>query len=122
MENQAYANAFQKLLDENVTSVNLVFGTLILVLDVKNVIVIQWVLMITIVTILTDNAVAKLALERNPAPLVLQDIGDFLLGMISYKKPLITIFGHKHKIKNFDIFHENFLNAFEFWFIFGKKF
>ena len=38
------------------------------------------------------------------------------------KKPLITIFGHKHKIKNFDIFHENFLNAFEFWFIFGKKF
>ena len=84
--NQAYANAFQKLLDENVTSVNLVFGTSILVLDVKNVIVIQWVLMITIVTILTVNAVVKLALERNPAPLVSQDIGDFLLGMISCKK------------------------------------
>ena len=32
------------------------------------------------------------------------------LGMISHKKSLITIFGHKHKIKNFiknfDIFHE----------------
>ena len=33
-----------------------------------------------------------------------------LLGMISHKKSLITIFGHKHKIKNFiknfDIFHK----------------
>ena len=33
-----------------------------------------------------------------------------ILGMISHKKSLITIFGHKHKIKNsilkFDIFHE----------------
>ena len=32
------------------------------------------------------------------------------LGMISHKKSLITIFGHKHKIKNFikkfDIFHK----------------
>ena len=32
-----------------------------------------------------------------------------ILGMISHKKSLITIFGHKHKIKNFikkfDIFH-----------------
>ena len=34
------------------------------------------------------------------------------LGMISHKKSLITIFGHKHKIKNFikkfDIFHKKF--------------
>ena len=34
---------------------------------------------------------------------------DSQLGMISHKKSLITIFGHKHKIKNvikkFDIFH-----------------
>ena len=34
---------------------------------------------------------------------------DALIGMISHKKSLITIFGHKHKIKNFikkfDIFH-----------------
>ena len=36
--------------------------------------------------------------------------GASTLGMISHKKSLITIFGHKHKIKNFiknfDIFHE----------------
>ena len=47
------------------------------------------------------------------------------LGMISHKKSIITIFGHKHKIKNFikefDIFHEKFLKDFEFWFIFGIK-
>ena len=34
------------------------------------------------------------------------------LGMISQKKSRITIFGHKHKIKNFikkfDIFHKKF--------------
>ena len=34
------------------------------------------------------------------------------LGMISYKKSLITIFGHQYKIKNFikkfDIFHKKF--------------
>ena len=34
------------------------------------------------------------------------------LGMISHKMSLITIFGHKHKIKNiikkFDIFHKKF--------------
>ena len=44
------------------------------------------------------------------------------LGMISHKKSLITIFGHKHKIKNFikkfDVFHEKILTAFGFWFIF----
>ena len=48
-----------------------------------------------------------------------------MLGMISYKKSLITIFGQKHKIKNFIrnfyIFHEKNFNAFEFWFIFGIK-
>ena len=40
------------------------------------------------------------------------EVGLFLsggLGMISHKKSLITIFGHKHEIKNFikkfDIFH-----------------
>ena len=35
------------------------------------------------------------------------------LGMISHKMSLITIFGHKHEIKNFikkfDTFHEKFL-------------
>ena len=40
------------------------------------------------------------------------------LGMISHKKSLITIFGLKHKIKNFikkfDIFHEKISMAFEF--------
>ena len=47
------------------------------------------------------------------------------LGMISHKKSLITIFGHKHKIKNFvkkiDIFHLKNFNSFQFWFIFGIK-
>ena len=41
-----------------------------------------------------------------------------LLGMISHKKSLITIFGHNHEIKNFikkfDIFHKNILTAFNF--------
>ena len=40
------------------------------------------------------------------------------LGMISHKKSLITIFGHKHKIKNFiknfDIFHEKISTASDF--------
>ena len=40
------------------------------------------------------------------------------LGMISHKKSLITIFGHKHKIKNFiknfDIFHEKISTATDF--------
>ena len=34
--------------------------------------------------------------------------------MISHKKSLITIFGHKHKIKNFDIFHEKISTASDF--------
>ena len=44
---------------------------------------------------------------------------DPLLGMISHKKSLITIFGHNHKIKNlikkFDIIHKKSVS-----FIFGK--
>ena len=44
------------------------------------------------------------------------------LGMISHKKSLITIFGHKHKIKNFikkfGIFHKKNFNSLRFWFIF----
>ena len=44
------------------------------------------------------------------------------LGMISHKKSLITIFGHKHKIKNFikkfDFF---FFNSLQFWFLLGIK-
>ena len=40
------------------------------------------------------------------------------LGMISHKKSLITIFGHKHEIKNFikkfDIFLEKIGTAFDF--------
>ena len=47
------------------------------------------------------------------------------LGMISHKKSPITIFGQKHKIKNFiikfDIFHEKISTAFRFWLIFGIK-
>ena len=48
-----------------------------------------------------------------------------ILGMISHKKSIITIFGHKHEIKNFIIFfyifHEKISTAFGFWFIFGVK-
>ena len=40
------------------------------------------------------------------------------LGMFSHKKSLITIFGHKRKIKNFikkfDIFHKEISTAFDF--------
>ena len=47
------------------------------------------------------------------------------LGMISHKMSLITIFGHKHEIKNFikkfDNFHEKISMAFGFWFILGIK-
>ena len=39
------------------------------------------------------------------------------VGKISHKKSLITIFGHKHEIKNFikkfDIFHEKISTAFD---------
>ena len=45
-------------------------------------------------------------------------LSQLQLGMISHKKSLITIFGHKHKIKNFikkfDIFHEKISTAFDF--------
>ena len=47
------------------------------------------------------------------------------LGMISHKKSLITIFGHKHKIKNFiqkfNIFHKKNFNNLRFWFVFEIK-
>ena len=33
---------------------------------------------------------------------------DVMLGMISHKKSLITIFGQKHKIKKFDISQKEF--------------
>ena len=50
---------------------------------------------------------------------------DEVIGMISHKKSQITIFGHKHEIKNFikkfDIFHEKISMAFGFWFIFEIK-
>ena len=43
---------------------------------------------------------------------------SLLLGMISRKNSIITIFGHKHKIKNFikkfDIFHKKFTTGFHF--------
>ena len=49
--------------------------------------------------------------------------------MVSHKMSLITIFGHKHKIKNFIkkfdilyIFHEKISMTFGFWSIFGIKF
>ena len=48
-----------------------------------------------------------------------------ILGMISHKTSLITIFGQKHEIKNFikkfDIFHEKISTAFGFWLIFEIK-
>ena len=44
-----------------------------------------------------------------------------VVGMISHKKSLITIFGYKHKIQNFikkfDIFHKKNFNSLRFWFI-----
>ena len=50
------------------------------------------------------------------APLTMDQVEP--LGMISHKKSIITIFGHKHKIKNFIFFMKNF-NSLQFWFIFG---
>ena len=51
--------------------------------------------------------------------------GDCVLGMISHKKSLRTIFGHNHGIKNFikkfNIFHKQNFNFCRFWFIFGIK-
>ena len=51
--------------------------------------------------------------------------GEGQLGMISHKNSPITIFGHKHEIKNFikkfDIFHKKNFNSLRFWFIFGIK-
>ena len=58
-------------------------------------------------------------------------LSQAVLGMISHKKSLITIFDHKHKIKNYikiQKFHQknwyfslkNF-NSLRFWFIFGIK-
>ena len=48
-----------------------------------------------------------------------------LVGIISHKKSLITIFGHMHKvkffIKKFDVFHVKISMPFGFWFIFGIK-
>ena len=48
------------------------------------------------------------------------------LGMISHKKSLITIFGHKHKITNFikkfDIFHEKISTASDFGSYFVSNF
>ena len=48
-----------------------------------------------------------------------------LLGMISHKKSLITIFGHNHEYKNFikkfNNFHGKMSTAFGFWFIFEIK-
>ena len=49
-----------------------------------------------------------------------------LVGMVSHKMSLITIFGHKHIIKNFIkkfvIFHEKISMAFGLWSAFGIKF
>ena len=55
--------------------------------------------------------------EASPNPLQLRLLqihptAAIPLGMISHKKSLITIFGHKHKIKNFINF-----NSLRFWFI-----
>ena len=49
---------------------------------------------------------------------------DGQVGMISHKNSLITIFGHKHKIKNFikklTFLVKKFYSLW-FWFIFGMK-
>ena len=61
----------------------------------------------------------KLGLARRVIQL---SIVSYVLGMILHKKSIITIFGHKHKIKNFinkfDIFHFQKFNSLrfcEFW-------
>ena len=63
-------------------------------------------------------------IQRTHVPCPFCDL--LFLGMVSHKMSLITILGHKHKIKNFikkfDIFHEKISMAFEFWSIFGIKF
>ena len=52
--------------------------------------------------------------RTNPSGLPEPGINDDLIGMISHKKSLITIFGLKHKIiKKFDIFHEK--NSMGIW-------
>ena len=55
------------------------------------------------------NAIEKHEKHLDRLVLVSNDKDHELLGMISHKKSQITIFGHKHKIKNFikkfDIFH-----------------
>ena len=53
----------------------------------------------------------KLGLARRVIQL---SIVSYVLGMISHKMSLITIFDHKHKIKNFDIFHKEISTAFDF--------
>ena len=66
---------------------------------------------------LDDSVVVSSAIAPPVAAITLEE-----LGMISHKKSLITIFGHKHKIKNFilkfEIFHEKkkkkISTAFEF--------
>ena len=68
---------------------------------------------------------SELALRRSlEAALKEQEIKEVetkknkMLGMISHKKSLITIFGHKHKIKNFikkfDISHKKISTASDF--------
>ena len=55
---------------------------------------------------------------KEPEPPLSPPSDEDSLGMISHKKSLITIFGHKHKIKNFiknfDIFHEKISTASDF--------
>ena len=71
-----------------------------------------------------DSVSDNLDVARNQ----FEDNSEYMteLGMFSHKMSLITIFGHKHKIKNFikkfDIFHEKISMAFGFWSIFGIKF
>ena len=56
---------------------------------------------------------------------ILEEVAN-LLGMISFKKSLILIFGHKHKIlnliKKFENFHKEFKNFHKKFGIFHKKF
>ena len=67
----------------------------------------------TALKLVNDNGLISIIMKH-----VNIDVYGYRVGMISHKKSLITIFGHKYKIKNFikkfDIFHKKISTAFDF--------